>query len=76
MRVARQSRLVGHDTARRNTPSRVIHVSVPATPTVLASIRQYGKTKEGRWAFLPGECGLDVVALLGALRSQKQRSIP
>lgn len=32
--------------------------------------------EEGRWALPHGECGLDVIALVGRLRSQHQRSIP
>src|SRR5450755_1675840 len=32
--------------------------------------------EEGRWALPHGEFGLDVIALVGALRYQQQRSIP
>jgi hypothetical protein len=32
--------------------------------------------EEGRWALPHGEFGLDVLALVGALRYQEQRSIP
>jgi hypothetical protein len=41
---------------------------------------RFGKTcrpeEEGRWALPHGEFGLDVIALVGTLRYQEQRSIP
>lgn len=35
----------------------------------------YRPEEEGRWALPHGECGLDVSALVGRLRSREQRSI-
>src|SRR4051794_15508631 len=40
---------------------------------------RFGQTcrpeEEGKWALPHGECGLDVIALVGTLRYQEQRSI-
>ena len=47
-----------------------------ATPAVRAFTKRHGKTEEGRWALPHSEFGLDVIALVGALRYQEQRSIP
>lgn len=36
----------------------------------------YRPEEEGRWALPHGECGLDVIALVGTLRYREHRSIP
>lgn len=36
----------------------------------------YRPEEEGRWALPHGECGLDVIALIGTLRYREHRSVP
>jgi Transposase, Mutator family len=36
----------------------------------------YRPEEEGQWALPHGECGLDVIALVGTLRYREQRSVP
>ena len=43
---------------------------------VRAFIKRHDSREEGRWALPHGEFGLDVIALVGMLRYQEQRSIP
>jgi hypothetical protein len=38
--------------------------------------RPYRPEEEGRWALPHGECGLDLIALVGRLRYREQRSAP
>jgi hypothetical protein len=38
--------------------------------------RAYRPEEEGRWALPHGECGLDLIALVGTLRYRQHRSVP
>ena len=46
------------------------------TPTCAAYRQAYRPEEEGRWALPHGEFGLDVIALVGALRFAEHRSVP
>jgi hypothetical protein len=39
-------------------------------------LHPYRPEEEGRWALPHGECGLDVIALIGTLRYREHRSVP
>ncbi len=45
-------------------------------PGCRAYKRAYRPEAEGRWALPHGECGLDLIALVGRLRYREQRSAP
>src|SRR5437667_12755590 len=45
------------------------------TPECPRYKRAYRPEEEGRWALPHGECGLDVIALVGSLRYREHRSI-
>jgi hypothetical protein len=46
------------------------------TPTCPQYRRAYAPEEAGAWALPQGEFGLDVIALIGRLRSREQRSVP
>src|SRR5260370_32783070 len=46
------------------------------TPTCPRYQHPYRPEEEGRWALPHGECGLDVIALIGSFRFREHRSVP
>src|SRR5215472_17747788 len=53
-----------------------IRVRHCVTPTCPLYHRAYVPEEAGAWALPQGEFGLDVIALIGQLRSREQRSVP
>jgi hypothetical protein len=53
-----------------------IRVRQCVTPTCPQYHRAYVPEEAGAWALPQGEFGLDVIALIGQLRSREQRSVP
>ena len=69
-----------HNKRRVTTLEGVVQLRLKIRRCVNQACRQYHKAyrpeEEGQWALPQGEFGLDVIALVGSLRYQQQRSVP
>jgi hypothetical protein len=69
-----------HKQRKVTTLQGVYQLRIKVYQCVNRGCARFGKTcrpeEEGRWALPHGECGLDVIALVGTQRYREQRSIP